>query len=296
MKKFLLFVVLSSICFGAKAQSFTVQTKAGEELTFKCDDIERIVFHQDVEEEVVAPRIGDIYYDDGTWSTKLKTNAAPIGVVFRVGCATDNNDREAYYYQKDGKTKFSEFHGYVVALHDATEKDSSNEGVWWSAFDANFEGTGGSTNTTDFLGYTNTQSIVETALRDKGVLSDATNNYPAAYYATTDYESVCPAPATSSGWFLPSAGQLKYIYDRVYFAEDGSDRACIEETFKTLGDMAAPMYCRDASYWTSTEKLDSYGTSSWAYYFCFDSSMNKPGFIADYRKNYAMRIRSVLAF
>lgn len=298
VKHLLSLMAVTALSLTAAAQSFTVHTKSGETVTYQTADVDSVVFHADQTPETTTPHIGDIYYSDGTWSTQLKTDATPIGIVFCVGIAADYNDRVAYYNQKDGTTPLSNFHGYVVALKDATlTADGSNDGVWWSAFDSNFEGTGGSVSTTDFLGYTNTQSIVATALRDKGELSASTNNYPATYYATTLYEATCPAPAQSSGWFLPSVGQMKYMYDRVYFDEDGSGRTCLENTFATLGEeLAQPLYAADSEYWTSTEKIDSYGTSTWAYYFSFDSSQFSPGFSADYRKNTAMRVRSVLAF
>ena len=289
--------LLSAATLGMSAQSFTVYPKNGAPVKYESEAVDSIVFNDKSEADVVAPRIGDIYYSDGTWSSKPKDGATPIGVVFRVGIASDASDRASYYMQKDGTTPLAEFHGYVVALKDATADGESNDGVWWSAFDSSFEGTGASTNSTDFLGYTNTQAIVETAMRDKGELSASTNNYPAAYYATVVYEQACPAPQTSTGWYLPSAGQMEYMFDRVYFDEDGSGRSCLENTFKTLGeDVASPMYASGSEYWTSTEKVDSYGTSTWAYYFSFDSSMMKPGFTADYRKNAEMRVRSVLAF
>lgn len=297
MKKLYSLMAAMALTMSAAAQSFTVYPKNGTEVTYKCADVDSVVFHEEKQPEVVAPRIGDIYYSDGTWSTKLKTDATPIGVVFRVGIASDQNDRIGFYTQKDGTTPFEEFHGYVVALKDATDNGTTNEGVWWSAFDSNFEGTGATTNTDDFLGYSNTQSIVETAIHDKGELSASTNNYPAAYYATTAYEAKCPAPATSSGWFLPSAGQFAYIYTKAYFDEDDSGRACVNKTLELLGtDVAKPLYCSDSEYWTSTEKVDSYGTSTWAYYYSFDSSQFRPGFVADFRKNSEMRVRSMLAF
>jgi len=285
------------IAANAFGQSFTVQMKNGDKIAYNTDDVESIIFNEESTQQTQPPRIGDFYYSDGSWSTALKEGATPIGVVFCIGEAY--NDKASYYTQKDGKTKFDEFHGYVVALRDATYDTASgtNTGVWWSSFDANFTGSGASTNTADFLGYTNTKAIVSTAIREKGALTADNNNFPAAYYATTAYEEACPSPASSSGWFLPSAYQLKYIYDRVYFDEDGSGRSCIENSFKALGeDIAIPMYAPDSEYWTSTEKIDAYGTSTWAYYFCFDERSIKPGFITDYRKNTGMRVRSVLAF
>lgn len=297
MKKIFLLAVVCAMTLSAAAQSFSVYKKSGEVVNYSNEEVDSIVFKEESLPVVENPHIGDIYYSDGTWSTTLKEGATPIGVVFYVGEATSYNDHATYYTQKDGTTPLGELHGYVVALKDATDDGNYNESVWWSAFDSSFEGTGASTNTDDFLGYTNTQSIVETALRDKGELTDGYDNYPAAYYATTVQESKYPAPAQSSGWFMPSAGQFDYIYNRVYFDEDNSGRSCVENTLKALGEgVATPMYCSDSEYWTSTEKVDSYGSATWAYYYNFDSSAIDPGFIADYRKNAGMHVRSILVF
>lgn len=178
----------------------------------------------------------------------------------------------------------------MIALRDATSCEGADGNVWWSPFN-NDHGGGCSTDTEDFMGYTNTLSIATTA----GTITES--NYPAAYMATTFYESVCPAPAQSSGWFLPSAGQWKYIYDRVYFDEDKSGRACLVNSFAALDDGTyEPLYRSGAEYWSSTEKIDAYAISNFAYYFCFDESMFKPGFVANYRKNAGFMVRSILAF
>lgn len=34
---------------------------------------------------------------------------------------------------------------------------------------------------------------------------------PATYYAVVAYEDDCPAPTNSSGWFLPSIGQMNLL-------------------------------------------------------------------------------------
>lgn len=272
----------------ASAQQFSVALKSGEKVTFNNADVDSIFFHETIvepEPEVVAPKIGDFYYSDGTWSTALNSAKTPIGIVFRCGEATDAKDHKAYYNYKDGTTPMEEFHGYVIALNDASE-----DGVWWSTWNDD-GGAGCSVKTDDFLGYTNTLSIKAKA----GTLTD--KNYAAAYYATTVQENAAPAPEKSSGWFLPSVGQMQYLWDRVYFDEDESGRACVEKSLKELGeDVATPMYVRGSEYWTSTEKVDSYGISNFAYYFCFDSSMFQPGFLSDYRKNTNFRVRAVLVF
>lgn len=236
-----------------------------------------------------APRIGDFYYSDGTWSSTLDTQRTPIGIVFRVGCATDDGDNISYYRQKDGKTRMDDIRGYVVALHDAAD-----EGCWWSSFNDD-KGCGCSTSTSDFRGYSNTRSIMATADAHGG-LSSANSSFPACYYATVAYEEACPAPAETSGWYLPSAYQLSYIWNRVWFDEDNSGRACLENSFKALGESATPLYRNDAEYWTSTEQINSYGNSNYAYYFDFSANNFYNGTISHYRKNTNMLVRSILTF
>ncbi len=240
------------------------------------------------------PVIGDFYYSDGTWSTELNPDKTPIGIVFYTGIASEFKDNASFYKQKDGSTPMKTIHGYVVALQDATFVNGQNLEVYWSFFDGNYSGTC-SADTKDFLGYTNTRSIVKEATR-RGGLTKENDSFPATYYATTAYEKACPAPATSSGWFLPAAHQFKWIYDNVYFNKQGALSVWLEKSFQTLGEKATPLYNRDAEYWTSTEKYDSEAHSYWAYYSCYDSSNFLPGFIADYRKNSGMRVRSMLVF
>lgn len=248
-----------------------------------------------------APKVGDFYYSDGTWNTYLvdKADAQPIGVIFYLGAATQYDDNAGSYYVKDGSEKMSEFHGYVVALRDATYADGDNEGVTWSFWNGNDPGCKCSSDITDFKGYSNTASIIQRANDEKGGLSDASNNFPATYYATTLFEQEFPAPAQSSGWFLPSAGQLQYIYDKVYFDPNNGDpnAACVEKSLNKLSEKGGmPMYTRNSEYWTSTEYYDNYGMSYKAYYSCYDSSMFDPGFISDYNKNAQFRVRAILAF
>ena len=38
------------------------------------------------------------------------------------------------------------------------------------------------------------------------------SGYPATYYAVVDYAHKVPSPANSTGWFLPSIGQMWNVY------------------------------------------------------------------------------------
>ena len=250
---------------------------------------------------VVAPAIGDYYYSDGTWSTELDPAKEPIAIVFYTGVATEFFDNLAYYKVKDGSAKMTEIHGYAIALNDADPEFENQYGViedgaWWSFWDGNASPTGVSIEVDDFLGYTNTLAIQSNCIAIKKEFSASEDSYPAAYYATRGYEEVCPAPAQSSGWFLPSAYQLKYIWDQVYFNNSGNLKGWLENSFIALGDKATPLYRADAEYWSSTEVIDSSAHTYRAYYVSFDERQFQAGFVAWYNKNYSMDVRSVLVF
>ncbi len=248
---------------------------------------------------IEQPRVGDFYYSDGTWSTELDASKTPIGVVFYLGAATRFNDKAIFYKLKDGKTPMNSIRGYVVALNNANvvEGVEQHDAYWHrkmdGGWDYNFPCTC-STETEDFLGYSNTQSIkILCQQRYGGALSTKDGNFPAFYYAVDHYESVCPAPETSSGWFLPSVHQLMYLQS-VWFNEQGIASIWPERSFELLGDKATSVIGYE--YWTSTEHTQSDGTSYRAYYACLDPSYANYPFGAYYQKNTSFAVRSILVF
>lgn len=143
--------------------------------------------------------VGDFYYNDGTWSADKDNGKVCIGVVFYAGKhASDDCD----YSTSDIGS--GAVHGYVAALNDAhTDKCAwGGDGTLIST----------STNQDDFLGYSNTQLIIQIAT-DTEHLNPNNNqkDYPAAYYIS-EYGKKVAAPSSSSGWYFPSTGQLKAIY------------------------------------------------------------------------------------
>lgn len=248
-----------------------------------------------------SPRVGDFYYSDGSWSPYPvdRGEVKPIGVIYYLGEATRQGDSKSRYTYKGGEQAMDEIHGYVIALRDATWHDGEHHGASWSFWNGGDTGCGCSQDVTDFLGYSNTRGICERAERDFGGLTGGDDNFPATWYATEKFEQEMPAPATSSGWFLPSAGQMKYIYDSVYFdPKNGNDDArYIERSLSQLEKAGAmQMYDRGSSYWTSTEEYDAYGKSNRAKYFSFDSTVIKPGFIGWANKGGRFRVRPMLVF
>lgn len=125
------------------------------------------------------------------------------------------NDRSDYSQTGIGEAAC---HGYVVALQDASEElclwgvygyeiglypvdDSGNK------ID-NFTNNGGDT---DWSGYLYTEKITLEAERNGGFTHDTQEGYPVGYY-TRQFAQTVPAPANSSGWFIPAVSQLCTVY------------------------------------------------------------------------------------
>ena len=176
-------------------------------------------------------KTGDYYYSDGSWSDgglrKLYadgtmewavTTPQPvsgktcIGIVFYTG--QHETDQSNYASTGIGQEKC---HGYAVALTDATSGY-----CMWGVYGTELEcyptdGGGNKLNNSrnpdiDWSGYAWTQKII-TAAGGKGNLNASDEaGYPATWYAVVSYETDCNAPTNSSGWFLPSIGQMWNIY------------------------------------------------------------------------------------
>lgn len=171
---------------------------------------------------------GGYYYADGTWSDgglrKLYADGSTtqeavqpngktvIGVVFYAG--HHPNDQSDYSSTGINSEKC---HGYVVALKDATA-DYCMWGVYETELgcyptDANGNKQNNLDNPEiDWSGYKWTQKIITAAGGKDKLNATEEAGYPATWYAVMSYETGCNAPAKSSGWFLPSIGQLWNIY------------------------------------------------------------------------------------
>lgn len=177
---------------------------------------------------------GDYYYEDNTWLPYRDDSKTCIGIVFKSGAGTD--DTASNYGDKLTDEKI---HGYVVALQDAHEEI----GIWG----IRNTDVSGLTNEARFSnkynGYTNTQTVKSLSEYEK-----VDPNRPAsgedqywAFKVASDYTT--KAPEKSSGWYLPSIGQLQDIYnlpDRtgLLIEAGGSDFRANEN---------------DGRYWSSTE-------------------------------------------
>ena len=146
-------------------------------------------------------KIGDFYYDDGTWSdggyrmltdgTVMQYNVQPtegkncIGIVYASGkTGTERGDNISNYSSTE-LSGATEIKGYVVTLDRIS-------GVR--------RGGSGSNNITAFNGYTNTQSLSTSNSNPREIREVLINSTPAP-------------PSPSSGWYVMSLGQTMYAYE-----------------------------------------------------------------------------------
>ncbi len=185
---------------GKKKFTFTPSATTGSYKTYKIDGGGVVVKQHNLQ-------VGDYFCssDNASGWYIIPKELAPtesdncIGIVLKAGRDDSGDWADNGNYTLKGSTiSMSKVHGYVLALRDA---NGGNSCPWGSSgtvvgCDRN--------QTTGFNGYSSTQTIVAKA---SGNLQDA---FPAAYHATTGYEAQHPAPANTSGWFLPSGGQCQY--------------------------------------------------------------------------------------
>lgn len=170
--------------------------------------------------DLPAPKVGDYYYSDGTWSDggllsigddgrnavwksdkpAPLTGKTVIGVVFQT-----NPDRMA---ESDIEAGFN--HGYVIGLRNIVDPNKRNYAQWPET--AWYGGIWGMEIETIQVSksmkscYTNLMGREETQALKEAYSEDLANSLPLFYYGTDAYPVA--APEGTSGWFIPSVGQM----------------------------------------------------------------------------------------
>ena len=147
-----------------------------------------------------APTLGDLFYSDGCYSSTGIDGKTAIGVIAYLG--TDAFTENGVTLRDNSTTLQS--HGLVLCLKDIvnvkwrkSQSDGGPPTVDDFSPDAYVNDTGDLKRTTNVSGYANTKLLAEK--------QDAESNYPAAYQAWNF--SVLTAPATTTGWFMPTIQQ-----------------------------------------------------------------------------------------
>lgn len=190
-------------------------------------------------------KLGDYYYSDGTWSDgglrKLysdgtmkwaettpqpESNKTCIGIVFYAGQhETDTGD-----YTATGIGQ-SQCRGYVVALTDVN--NGERDRLCWESGPDNQDDllVGTIRSYDDWNGFTNNQKFHEFVEEPNNKYAGwEMKHFPASFACETygkrtsdpngndangkyDWQHPLAAPSNTTGWFLPSCGQLKYLYE-----------------------------------------------------------------------------------
>lgn len=237
-------------------------------------------------------------------TTQGKTVA---GIVFWTPAETNPSGRQTPASLTDDKVMAAAFpnctHGLAVSL-----KDFSTDMKWQDSYEKvavfqsgdNFNpnnkddfksvasGTGATAPINYVLGYQNTQVLLAYNAYCTSNSKETYTVKPVA--ALADFTSTYPAPANSTGWFLPSAKELHILcYKDVddVDEEHGEDKTVTRDIVDTsLSAVSGDALSND--YWSSSEYADIDG---------FAFSMNfRNGFVDYYYKLFTRRVRAMCAF
>lgn len=254
-------------------------------------------------------------YPDGTVETATEAVAPEagktvIGIVFHAGRhATDASDYTSPL-TAGGPTLAGEVRGYAVAITDTynSTTGTSYGAKWVTGPNGEYDFRSGvSTDKYAWNGYANCRAIHDYVTAHTGEGWEM-RHFQAAWSCetygnrsldydgnpTSDYAWQAPlkAPAGTSGWFLPSVGQLYYMatyrdyLDSRFMAAKAASAAELQDYVKGLDTRS---YSR---YWSSTEDERSWYTD-----YAYDMSFSKPIYNTSIKKmDYYAFTRPVIVF
>lgn len=194
-----------------------------------------------------APKAGDYYYSDGTWSATLNSKKTAIGVVFAVkgdGSAIDSDVASNY---SSVTFKNNAIHGWVVSLKEITPTPrfaSSSDGQNGATVSSI---NGVNTETTDIKGYANCSAWKINTLANEAVYTAL----PKAESYAADYSATLPVTGTS-GWYIGAIAQMDVLRS-AYNVTDSKVKAALEALEDdSKADLFATGTVGSSYYWSST--------------------------------------------
>lgn len=225
------------------------------------------------------PAIGDFLFSDGSWGPyeNVSEERHPIALIF-MNYTSDIDSRDGYY------------HGYAMALKNLTEKYK-----WQNVSSDTPMPNGGS----DY-----NYLAADLDGRDHCIRYMDSEDFPAAYAAL--HINPEPAPPTTSGWYLPSAGQWYRLFVDMGGAPDthtnyywaGYSYTVKDKLHNYLAPLSTDKYDKfeiSLSYWTSSEYNAS--DASEALFYPSGNGYNSNLYWGDPEgKSNAYTVRPVIAF
>ena len=265
-----------------------------------------------ISEKQTTLQMGDYFCknSDDNWYI-IPQEATPdgnvIGIVFYAGQHETDQSNYLQPLTEDGPTiPDGKVHGYVVALTDV--HDDSSDRLRWEYGPGNVynKAIDASTSTRDWQGYSNSLKFHEFVNKNENKEAGwEMKHFPAALACETygnrmldkdgndangkyDWQKPLAAPGNTSGWFLPSYGQLQYLYKN----RSVLSARMTEVKNSTPNNYSYKNHIKWVStslyYWSSTENSD-YSDRAWYVYFYY-------GYGFGDSKRYAYCVRAVLAF
>lgn len=239
-----------------------------------------------------APRVGDYYYSDGTWSPMLKSGKTPVGVIFAL---VDEGEAASDVVENYEGVAFdgNAIHGWVVGLQEYASSPrfvqiSTATGTAGSTIEG-IEGVAthnlnDGTTCTDIMGYANTKAWKANQLSEGKTYSalEAVDNYPLSVPVTGN-----------SGWYLPSLKQLLVLRDA--YNDEGSK---VKSALQALPEQEEVTYVladgtgNDAYYWSSTARSGDDGNQVWLLRF----NATVDSYTASTTGNSGRHVRPILTF
>ena len=313
--------------FGGKRYAYTITVKANG---IDVQSVTSGTWVANGEENVTSKRvkqrftadelkIGDYFYSDGTWSDgglrKIFADGSmhidyykpvPLRGKTVVGIVFQTDKSRIGKKEKEKLGGEDKAHGLVVAVKNA----NAAEKVIWSNesryLDLLNDCVSKSNNYSDISGYGNCESIRS--------LEGNFDKYP-ALQAVDGYNTTCPVPTTTTGWYLPSSGQWWDILQNLggcpAFAKQDEQTSSQDGScdWYGQGNMLAALNAwmvhiadgnkdtfRDAeNFWSSSEATGYGSAQEWIVYF---SRGIPEGRVSCFRigKIYGNDVRPVLAF
>ena len=264
---------------------------AGQYKTYKVDGGANEIQHN--------LQVGDFLMVDGTLVSKdvtltneQKANVAAI--VFWTPAETDPTGRTTPASLADDKIMAADFpncnHGLAVAVKKATY--NGNERMNWqnpyefvndfqssnnfthknkSLFASIASGEGNTANINRILGYQNTQVLL--AYNNYCTKSGKGSYIVKPIAAIAEFSLANPAPAGSTGWYLPSLKELHILcykdVDDVWNVHDGTytqTRNLVNASLEAAGDVYGENGLYNSNYWSSSE-YESDNNEAFSVYF-----------------------------
>ena len=215
--------------------------------------------------ETTPLRIGDIYFSDGSYYPAPIAGKTPIGIVVYVN---DDSDIGNAATEKNVKATGIGGHGLVLCL-----KNVSTTRVTWGT--KSYSSTSGTNVYTGSGTYTDADIVNPIHYQGYARSQGMNNNTYVAARLACQYTELT-APTTSTGWFLPSAGQWKLIFSGLTPFKDMGQNKGYSTTFNAtytgtylIGFINTALAKSGASYdafggtsWYSTSEVEMYWTSS----------------------------------